>query len=202
MVLSPSAPVSPAGSLILLRTQGHLAPTIPTTQPGSFLPAPSQLEAHHAQPNTVALQMPSKGLSIISTSPRRDHKPSMAPTKVGAASLSPGTHRTRSCFSPAKSFLLIRVMLLPLSSLQREEAEISKEALQRCPGTGAPQELPKKGRQGPKDSSGCCISVPLAGHGRASHWLQRGPSSSMASSTGHTEVWLARSVQAGIFHGP
>lgn len=88
-------------------------------------------------------QMPSsptsKGLSIISTSPTSGCEPSTVPTKVGATGPSLGTHRTRSCFSPAKSFLLIRVMLLPLSSLQREETEISKEALRRWPGTGAPQ---------------------------------------------------------------
>lgn len=128
---------------MLLQTEGHLTPTIPSTQPGLFLPSPSWMEAHHAQPKVYALQprwqMPNKGLSIISTSPRRGHKPSTAPAEVEAASLLPGTHRTRSCFSPAKSFLLIRVMLLPLSSLWREEAEISKEALRRWPGTGAPQ---------------------------------------------------------------
>lgn len=32
----------------------------------------------------------------------------------------PHTHSTRSCLSPAKSFLWIRVMLLPLSSLEEE----------------------------------------------------------------------------------
>lgn len=128
---------------MLLPTQGHLTLTIPSAQPGFFLPTPSRLEFHHAQLNADALQpcqqMPSKGLSIISTSPRRGHKPSTVPAKVGAAVPLLGTHRTRSCFSPAKSFLLIRVMLLPLSSLRREEAEISKERLRRCPSTGAPQ---------------------------------------------------------------
>lgn len=128
---------------MLLRTQGHLAPTIPSTKSSLFLPTPFQLEAHHAQPNTDALQfhwqMPSKGLCIISASPRRGHKPSTACTKVRAASSLPGTYRTRSCFSPAKSFLLIRVMLLPLSSLQREEAKISNEVLSRWPSTEALQ---------------------------------------------------------------
>lgn len=38
----------------------------------------------------------------------------------GAASQ---THSTRSCLSPAKSFLWIRVMLLPLSSLVEERRE-------------------------------------------------------------------------------
>lgn len=32
----------------------------------------------------------------------------------------PHTHSTRSCLSPAKSFLCMRVMLLPLSSLVEE----------------------------------------------------------------------------------
>lgn len=160
---------------MLFWTQSHLAPTIPSTQPSFSLPTPSRLEAHHAQPNTDALQpcqqMPTKGLGIISTSPRRFHKLSMAPAKAGAAGPLPGTHRTRSCFSPAKSFLLIRVMLLPLSSLQREEAEVSGEALRRRPGTGAPQWLPKKGRQDPKDSSSRCVSVLPAGNSRAGRQL-------------------------------
>ena len=38
----------------------------------------------------------------------------------GAAS---HTHSTRSCLSPTKSFLWIRVMLLPLSSLVEERRE-------------------------------------------------------------------------------
>lgn len=112
--------------------------------PSSFSP----LEAHHTlQPIVDAhqphQQVPSKGLSTILSPP-------------GACCLL-GTHRTRSCFSPEKSFLWMRVMLLPLSSLGREEAEVRGKELRSQPGTAAPQ---SPERHSPKDSSGHCISEP------------------------------------------
>lgn len=53
----------------------------------------------------------------------------------------PRTHSTRSCLSPAKSFLCMRVMLLPLSSLGEERRKGTGETGGWAPGPGLSSRL-------------------------------------------------------------
>lgn len=93
----------------------HLTPIIPSTQPRLF--PLSRWKSTVLSPTQYPPALLAEAHRRSLSNSRRSQKPSTISTKMGAAGPSSGTHRTRSCFSPAKSFLLIRVMLLPLSSL-------------------------------------------------------------------------------------
>lgn len=128
--------------------QGTREPHLPSPGPARqppLVPTPCPISSHaggrihhhsHPTPRGSPRLTPHGGAQPATTLQPDRPQPGLCQGPSAGGSWRQGQHRThstRSCLSPAKSFLWIRVMLLPLSSLVEGSREGSSERCQVGP---------------------------------------------------------------------